>query len=457
MLAKNILEKYNIPVPRYTSYPPANYFHEGFSSTDLLIAIEESNELKPSNLSFYFHIPFCKHHCTYCGCNAYAMANNDGIDAYMKALNAELQRVLPLIDSTREISQIHFGGGSPTSISVYYLKEIISILTAKFKKTVACEIAIECHPGYLTMDDWANLVEAGFNRCSIGIQDFDEKVLKTVNRRPSKEDPSQIVAFLKSKGVSVNLDFIYGLPHQTEVGFTETIRKACLLKPDRLVTFSYAHVPWVHPIQKALEKHGLPESNIKTALYEGAVKVLLAAGYLKIGMDHFVLPNDELDLAAKNNKLHRNFQGYCTWETTGQVYAFGVTAISQLTTVYAQNTKSIADYIEMANKAKLPVCKGYRLTKEQILVREVITSLMCNGTLNWEAMKKHVNFESVEMLKETLSYPLEKLQEMAEDGILELSDNALTMTNDGSRFVRNVAALFDPLFKEGTTGYSLPV
>ena len=457
MLTKNILEKYNQPVPRYTSYPPANFFHEGISSDEFVDAIKESNTLKPSNISFYFHIPFCKHHCTYCGCNAYSMANNEGVEAYMKALNAELQRVLPLIDSNRKISQIHFGGGSPTSISVSYLKEIITTLTAKFNKTATCEIAIECHPGYLTMDDWANLVEAGFNRCSIGIQDFDEKVLKTVNRRPSKEDPAQIVAYLKSKGISVNLDFIYGLPYQTQAGFTEAIRKAVQLKPDRLVTFSYAHVPWVHPTQLALEKYGLPESDLKTSLYEGAVNVLREAGYVQIGMDHFVLSNDELDLAAKNGKLHRNFQGYCTWETTGQVYAFGVTAISQLAAVYAQNTKSIPDYIRLANENQLPLSKGYHLTKAQMVVREVITNLMCNGYLNWEAMRNHLNFESVDLLKTALSYPLEKLQEMAEDGILELSENELKITNDGSRFVRNVAALFDPLFKPGTTGYSLPV
>jgi oxygen-independent coproporphyrinogen III oxidase len=449
--------KYNVPVPRYTSYPPATFFHDGFSAADFLIALKESNDLQPSNLSFYFHIPFCRHHCTYCGCNAYPMTDEAGIAAYMQALRNELNTVLPLLDHRRLISQIHFGGGSPTSIPVSYLKNIIQTLLAEFSKTETCEIAIECHPGYLSMADWEALADAGFNRCSIGVQDFDPMVLKAVNRKPSREDLSEVVPFLKARGISVNLDFIYGLPYQTAEGFVETIRRAVALKPDRLVTFSYAHVPWVHPIQKALEKHGLPEAGLKSALYDGAVKVLTESGYRIIGMDHFVLPGDELDLASRSGKLHRNFQGYCTWETTGQVYAFGVTGISQLASVYAQNTKSIPDYIQQVNKGLLPVVKGYRLSEKEQLVREVIAALMCNGVLLWEALALRLGFNSAEVLKDQLSPDMSKLQTMADDGLLVLSSSEIRMTEPGRRFVRNVAAVFDPLYKPGTAGYSLPV
>jgi oxygen-independent coproporphyrinogen III oxidase len=457
MLNDLLTNKYNVPVPRYTSYPPANFFHEGFKSEDLLVAIKESNDLQPANLSFYFHIPFCRHHCTYCGCNAYPMADETGISAYMEAMKKELRMVLPSLDHQRRISQIHFGGGSPTCIPVHYLEELIQVLTSEFSLTEKPEIAVECHPGYLTMSDWENLVKAGFNRCSIGVQDFDLNVLKAVNRKPSLEEISEVVSFLKSRNVSVNLDFIYGLPYQTPEKFAETIDLATALKPDRLVTFSYAHVPWVHPVQKALEKYGLPDSTLKSKLYEAACFILTSKGYHRIGMDHFVLPGDELDLASQNGKLHRNFQGYCTWETTGQVYAFGVTGISQLTSVYAQNTKSIPDYIRLVNEGILPVVKGYRLSDEEQLVREIIAGLMCNGTLQWTALAKRIGLDSAETLKNHLSYSEEKLEEMAEDGLISVSPDFVKITETGRRFVRNVATVFDPLYKTGSAGYSLPV
>lgn len=457
MLKKSILDTYNHPVPRYTSYPPATFFKDGFSATDCLIAFKESNQHEPANLSFYIHIPFCRHHCTYCGCNAYPMSNASGIETYMQALHQEMELVLPNIDFSRKISQIHFGGGSPTSIPVHYLKKIIDLLTARFQRAEQCEIAIECHPGYLSLADWDELADAGFNRCSIGVQDFDTNVLEAVNRKPSKEDLSVVVSQLHAKGISVNLDFIYGLPLQTAEGFASSIRQAVALRPERLVTFSYAHVPWVHPIQKALEKKGLPSSELKTQLYEAAVSILKEAGYRRIGMDHFVLPGDELDQAADSSKLHRNFQGYCTWETTGQVYAFGVTAISQLSALYAQNTKSIADYIRLLKEGCLPVVKGYRLTAQQQVVREVIADLMCNGKINWNALALRLKIGSAEVLKQNVAYPADALEKMANDGIIHLTAHEIRMTEMGGRFVRNVAALFDPLYIPGSTGYSLPI
>jgi len=457
MLNDLLTTKYNVPVPRYTSYPPATFFHEGFQAGDLVTAIGESNGLLPSNLSFYFHIPFCRHHCTYCGCNAYPMENEAGVAAYMAAVRQELALVLPMLDHQRKISQIHFGGGSPTSIPVTYIQELISLLLAEFSLSEKPEIAIECHPGYLSMSDWEKLADAGFNRCSIGLQDFDLQVLKAVNRRPSLEPIEEVVAFLHARNISVNLDFIYGLPYQTPESFGESIQRAVALKPDRLVTFSYAHVPWVHHIQKALEKHGLPESGLKNKLYETACSILAENGYLRIGMDHFVLPGDELDLASQNGQLHRNFQGYCTWETTGQVYAFGVTGISQLTSVYAQNTKSIPDYIQLVSDGFLPVSKGYQLSREEQLVRELIATLMCNGELHWKLLAERLGFDSVSSLKNGLTYNVSKLEEMAVDGLILLTEDSIQITESGRRFIRNVATVFDPLYKVGSTGYSLPV
>jgi oxygen-independent coproporphyrinogen III oxidase len=457
MLNEFITEKYNHPVPRYTSYPPATFFHEGFQATELIQALKISNEQKPSNISFYFHIPFCRHHCTYCGCNAYSMANPEGIETYMKALRMELQMILPLLDHARPISQIHFGGGSPTSIPLHYLQELIDLLKSEFSFTENPEIAVECHPGYLSMKDWEELADSGFNRCSIGLQDFNQKVLKAVNRKPSLESMTDVVGFLKSRNISVNLDFIYGLPYQTPESFGESIATAIALKPDRLVTFSYAHVPWVHPAQLALEKHHLPDSKLKSKLYETACILLDNSGYNSIGIDHFVLPGDELDLARRNGCLHRNFQGYCTWQTTGQVYAFGVTGISQLTSLYAQNTKSIPDYIRMVGEGQLPVMKAYQLTEEERLVRKVIAALMCNDGLDWSALAVRLGFKSAASIKSKLTFDSTKLDEMAVDGLIRVTSDGITVTEDGRRFVRNVAAVFDPLYKTGSAGYSLPV
>jgi oxygen-independent coproporphyrinogen-3 oxidase len=457
MLAPHVLDRYNYPVPRYTSYPPATFFHEGFAADEALKAIDASNADLPSQVSFYLHLPFCRQLCTYCGCNAYPMGNGQSVQAYLDALEAEIDLVLPRIDPTRRISQIHFGGGSPTAIPTERLKALIYKLTSALRTTDDCEIAIECHPGYLSLSDWEQLADAGFNRFSIGVQDLNPKVLEAVHRVPSSEDIGDVVALLKGRGLSVNLDFIYGLPLQTVEDFTRSMAQAAAWQPDRLVTFSYAHVPWVHPAQKHLERKGLPEAGLKSALYETAVSTLTAAGYRRIGMDHFVRPGDELDLAVQTGKLHRNFQGYCTWETTGQVYAFGATAISQLHACYFQHTKHLADYIDCLKRGVLPVAKGYRLSPAEQRVKELITGLMCNGKIDWAAMAERLGYADATAFRNSLNLPYDTLRAMEADGLLTLTDTALCMTEDGSRFVRNVAALFDPLFKPGTAGYSLPL
>jgi oxygen-independent coproporphyrinogen-3 oxidase len=256
--------------------------------------------------------------------------------------------------------------------------------------------------------------------------------------------------------MAVNLDFIYGLPKQTAVNFSETISKAIELKPDRLVTFSYAHVPWVSKIQKKLEKEGLPAPDEKIKMYEAAYSLMTQNGYEAIGMDHYANASDELTMARRNKQLHRNFQGYCTRRTTGQVYAFGVTGISQLEGIYAQNTKSIDEYIATINKGELTTIKGYALTLEQIVVREVITELMCNEQIVWSHLGEILGMTSEEVKSHT-TYNAELLQQFADDGIITLSDEKIQITEDGQLFIRNVAASFDPLLKSGQTNFSKPV
>ena len=455
-MKQELLNKYSIPVPRYTSYPPANFFNESFTADSYKEAIIQSNEQNPQHISIYIHIPFCYHMCYYCGCNSQLLKDKNVVKEYIEALKKEIRMVLPLLDHSRKISQIHYGGGTPTSQPVSVLKEINRIILSEFECIENPEIAIECHPGYLDEDYWNDLIDAGFNRISIGIQDFNEEVLKASARKPSRMVIEDIIHILRSKGISVNMDFIYGLPLQTTESFAETINKAISLKPDRIVTFSYAHVPWVNELQKNLEKIGLPSVSTKNEIYETAKKLLIDAGYKTIGLDHFVLANDELYEALQTKSLHRNFQGYCTRHTTGQVYAFGNTGISQLSTAYSQNAKDLNTYISSVNEGKYPITKGYILNKEEQITREVIASLMCNYTVSWSDIANRMNMSEKEV-RNALNYNKEQLFDFQKDGIIEFSEDYITVLPEAAPFVRNVAASLDKLMVNNEKRYSKSV
>lgn len=438
-----LLEKYNKPVPRYTSYPPANYFSDSFIEKHYRAALIESNAEQPANISIYIHIPFCNKLCFYCGCNSTPMAKQDKIAQYIEALKLELDIVLPKLDKSRKVSQIHYGGGTPNAIDSNYLIEINNIISERFEFASGHEIAIECHPAYLSENYIADLHKAGFNRMSLGIQDFHPKVLRNVNRDPSAMPLSDIIQQFKFEGSKrVNLDFIYGLPGQSVSSFKSTLEMAIKLDPDRLVTFSYAHVPWVNKAQLALEKKGLPHQDEKLKMFEMAYNFLIENGFCSIGMDHFVKPGDELYTSLENGLLHRNFQGYCTRETTGQVYAFGVSGISQLNAVYSQNVKDVDTYIKNLKEGKLPIIKGYKLSQEEKAIREAITQLMCNKT---------VTIENINKLN-----PIE-LKGLVNDGIIALTGNRISVTDNGMLFIRYVAALLDPNINSGQMAFSKSV
>lgn len=455
-MIQNLLQKYNVPVPRYTSYPPANYFTDTFTNTDYEAAIEASNTASPGHISFYVHIPFCRHLCHYCGCNSFAMMNRDVIARYIEAVHTEIDKVKERLSPGRKISQIHYGGGSPTAMPVYVLKELNDHLLAGFETIDQPEIAVECHPGYLDEEYWQYLTEAGFNRFSLGVQDFNEKVLKTVNRRPALLPVEMIFRILRSKGARINMDFIYGLPFQTAESFSETITRAAVLQPDRLVTFSYAHVPWVNRQQLILEKNGLPASEEKSRMFEAAKEILGGTGYKTIGLDHFVLEDDELYTARQNGQLHRNFQGYCTRRTTGQVYAFGVTGISQLSSAYTQNSKDIHRYIEQIEDGSFAIAKGYTLSRDEQITREAIETLMCNYTLNWQDVATRLSCP-VDKVKAATAYDEKRMREFAGDGLIEYDDDHIRMTSEGALFVRNVAASLDKLMLHSNKSFSKPV
>ncbi|MFO7843823.1 MAG: oxygen-independent coproporphyrinogen III oxidase [Bacteroidales bacterium] len=456
--SKKLIDKYNIPVPRYTSYPPANHFRDDVNEKDYVDLIQRSNKGKPEQLSFYIHIPFCKKICFYCGCNTNPMVNEKAVDEYITAVKKEIEMVTALINPNRLLSQIHFGGGTPNAISSKYIIEIKELLVSKFKTIAQPEIAIECNPANLDEKYIADLRHAGFNRLSIGIQDFDKHILKNVNRDPSQIPVEKVIELLKqdSPDVAINLDFIYGLPGQTVESFLNTIQHAIELKPDRLVTFSYAHVPWIKKHQQILEKKGLPGAEQKLQMFLSGYELLKSAGYQNIGLDHYVLPKDELFKALNNHQLHRNFQGYCTRRTTGQVYAFGVSGISQMEDGYVQNTKNIKAYTDNLKLNQLPVERGYKLSPREKTIKEVINALMCNQYLHWENMAGKLNL-SVKDLKQSVSFNPDLFDDFVDDGLLIMNEQELKVTEKGSLFIRNIAATLDPEYKEQLNKYSKSV
>lgn len=452
---ETLFKKYNVPVPRYTSYPTANEF-EPFDAPRYLKAVETSNDAAADNISFYIHVPFCRHLCHYCGCNSVAMAQPKRIEEYFETLHKEIDLLLPHLRKDRRISQIHYGGGSPSSMPLALIRGINEHLLSAFSTINKPEIAIECHPGYLESNDWQYLLDSGFNRFSLGIQDFNTDVLRTVNRRPSLLPVADIMEILRKGGTKVNFDFIYGLPKQTTTEFVSTIQTAISLLPDRLVTFSYAHLPSLFKRQMILEKAGLPLQTEKLKMFEEASKMLQSAGYVPIGMDHFVLPDDDLNVALQHHTLHRNFQGYCPRRITAQVYAFGVSGISQLDAAYAQNTKDISSYMAQVNAGQLPIQRGYALAPWQRITREVIECIMCNNAINWHDMAQRLHV-SVDEIKQAIHYNEAELQTLQADGLIAFDADSVVITPDGLPFVRNVAAAFDPMMRHNHRLFSKPV
>lgn len=445
-----LLKKYNQPVPRYTSYPPANFFHEGFGEKDFIDAMIRSNDEEPRNVSIYIHIPFCNKICHYCGCNSMKIMNAETTRDYMDAIKTELDIFRKYIDKNRKVSQVHWGGGTPNSLPAEMIEVIMNFLDHEFEFIPHPEIAIECNPAGLTNEYIDVLYRSGFNRISLGIQDFRQKVLDAVNRDFPERPVEEIVDYIRSKNIRVNLDFIYGLPYQDEKSFADTIRKAVEISPDRLVTFSYAHVPWVKAAQKQLEKHGLPDPETKSRMFEKAAEILHNEGYRSIGLDHYAKKEDELYTSLKNLTLHRNFQGYCTRNTTGQVYAAGISSISQLHSAYSQNTKKVSEYISALSDNHLPVEKGHYLNKQEIIIRKVINEIMCNFYIDLRETASDLGLKTEE-LREVTAYDEKKLKEYEEDGLLKFDNEKIIIKEYGKFFIRNIASLFDPLQKTDKT------
>ena len=449
-----LLNKYNKKGPRYTSYPPATHFSEKYDDKDFINSVIKSNNENPQNVSIYIHIPFCPQICHFCGCTTESGFTKPFLERYVDALIKEIEFVSKYINNDRKLTQIHWGGGTPNAISLKYIQRITEKILMCFNLNDEYEMAIECSPAHLDYRHIELLKSYGFNRISLGIQDFDGKVLDAINRRRPKRPISKMVEKIHSEGFrGTNIDLVYGLPLQTVKNFNKTIEKAIDLNTDRIVTFSYAHVPSILPRQKILENIGFPSAEEKAEMYNNAYKKFTDAGYVPIGMDHFCRPDDEFYLALKNNQLHRNFQGYCTTRTTGQVYGFGASSISQLFSAYSQNVKNAAQYIKMINEKNTAVLRGYNLERNEKIIRDVINSVMCNYYVDFSEIAKKFESDSDE-IKEIVGFDNEKFKDFVDLNFMKIENDKIIIFDSARLYIRNIAMEFDPLLNKKIGTYS---
>jgi oxygen-independent coproporphyrinogen-3 oxidase len=447
----DLVKKYNVPGPRYTSYPPATKFTDTISWEQLSAKIEENNRT-PRDLSVYFHIPFCETLCWFCGCTTVITLNHDKGMTYVEALGREVAKMGPRLNKNRKAVQLHFGGGSPTFLRPDEIRRLGEIIHQHFSFSSDIEASVEVDPRRLTRDHMVALREIGFNRASMGVQDFNPKVQEAIHRIQPRELTQQAMDWMRELGYnSINLDLIYGLPFQTPQSFNETLDVVLRMKPDRLAVFSYAHVPWIKPSQKILEREVLPTPETKLEVLKLVIEKLTADGqYVYIGMDHFAKPTDELAMAQREKKLQRNFQGYST-RAGSDIYAFGMSSISQIPDAYWQNEKELPKWQEAVDAGKVPLNRAYFVTDEDKIRRETIMRVMCDLSLDYAAMcqKLGINFQ------QHFEKELAALTPFEADGLVKRNATGLEVTNAGRLFIRNIAMCFDnTLAPEGQRRHS---
>lgn len=437
-----LLRKYAVAAPRYTSYPPATRFTADFGPAEAAAAIAEDNRPGAGPLSLYLHVPFCASQCWYCGCTTVITRRSEAGTEYVADLEREIALTAHGMLSGRPVVQVHFGGGTPTWLAPADLSRLGAILYDNFSIEPDAEFGVEMDPRRLTRAHVQALAGMGANRASIGIQDTDPQVQLAIHRWQPPELNRKACAWLRDEGFrSINVDLIYGLPCQTAESFARTIEEVLALNPDRLSVFSYAHVPWVKPAQKAFERRGqLPDPEQKLAMYEVAHRLLAAAGYVDIGLDHFARPDDELALAQRARTLQRNFQGYST-RAGASLYGFGISSISSTPGTYRQNHKDLKTWQAAVRAGRLPVERGYRLTEDDRLRRVLIMRLMCDRRLDFAALGDELGVD----VRALYPAEFEGLAALEADGLLERSAEGVVMTAAGVPLLRVAALQFDPL------------
>jgi oxygen-independent coproporphyrinogen III oxidase len=435
----DLVKKYNVAGPRYTSYPPATKFTDAVQWPALAEKIAANNETG-RGLSLYFHIPFCETLCWFCGCTTVITLNHSQGKTYLDYLEREVARMASQVNPKRKVVQLHWGGGSPTFLRPDEIRRLGEIIKKHFTFSDDVEAGVEIDPRRLSRDHIEALREIGFNRASLGVQDFEPKVQESIHRIQPRDMTQRVLDWARELGFgSVNFDLIYGLPHQTAESFNRTLDAVLEMQPDRLAVFSYAHVPWVKPAQKILEQKILPSPEVKLQLLKNVIERLTENNrYIYIGMDHFARPGDELVTSQKNKTLQRNFQGYST-RGHADIYAFGMSAISQIPDAYWQNEKELLKYYGMVDKEKVPLARAYFLTDEDKVRRETIMRVMCDLSLDYDAISKKLGVEFTRHFAAELG----ALKTFAEDDLVRFFPGGFEVTDQGRLFIRNIAMCFD--------------
>jgi len=436
-MMNSLVDKYNIPGPRYTSYPTVPYWNEADFTADLweksvIKSFSESNS--EEGISIYIHLPFCEALCTFCACHKRITKQHSVEVPYLESVLKEWQLYLQLFNEKPKLKELHLGGGTPTFFSPENLKTLLQGIFDTVEIAEEQEFSFEGHPNNTTREHLQTLFDLGFNRVSFGVQDYDPKVQKAINRIQPFENVKNVTEWAREIGYKgISHDLVFGLPHQTWEATEYTIRKTLELKPDRLAFYSYAHVPWVKGVgQRGFDESDLPSGDEKRRLYEDGKKLLEELGYIEIGMDHFALEHDDLYQSLIQKKLHRNFMGYTSSKTQLMV-GLGMSAISDSWYAFAQNAKTVEEYQKIVEEGEIPVFRGHILDNEDLMIRKHILNLMCQLETSWDLQNSFPEIENA----------IEKLKEMESDGLVEISDNQIKITEKGRAFTRNVAMVFD--------------
>lgn len=432
-----LLDKYNIPAPRYTSYPTVPYWQHEPPTAEAWKSSLLNTFAKGREISLYIHLPYCENLCTYCGCNKHITKNHNVELPYIESVLKEWSMYIDMLPAKPILRELHLGGGTPTFFQPENLKILIESIIKDVELPSNHDFGFEAHPNSTTFEHLKILRELGFSRISIGVQDFDPHILDVINRKQTYEEVVQVVTQARELDYeSINFDLIFGLPKQTPTHIRTTMAKVAELKPERIAFYSYAHVPWIKPSQRAYSEEDLPQGQEKRALYELGRELLESLGYSEIGMDHFSLPGDALYEAKKSSALHRNFMGYTPY-FTGLSIGLGASSISDSGDAFIQNEKSIATYRAIIDSGELPIIKGHLLTHEDQILRKHILNLMCKGMTTWESENEQC---------EALYAGLDRLKPMVIDQLVEIAPFSLRVKAEGKPFVRNICLALDAHF-----------
>ena len=442
VITPELLTRFDVSGPRYTSYPSADRFVEAFGQADYIQVLQQRHcgrVGQQSPLSLYVHIPFCESLCYYCACNKIITQHKDRAATYLRYLTKEVILHSQHLGLGQPVSQLHLGGGTPTFMSDEELRQLMAMLRAHFAFVPGGEYSVEVDPRTVDEGRLAVLAELGFNRLSFGVQDFDPAVQKAVHRIQPAEQVFQLVEASRRLGFeSVNVDLIYGLPLQTPASFDRTLAQIKSLRPDRIALYAYAHLPDRFKPQRRIHAQDLPVGGAKVAMLSRSLDALTEVGYIYIGMDHFALPDDPLAVAKRQGRLHRNFQGYGT-QADGDLIALGMSSIGRVGSTYSQNAKTMEEYVDALDQGRFPVVRGVALSRDDLIRRSVIMAVMCQG---------HVQFESINLawlvdFKMRFAKELSQLEDLQAQGLVQLSKTGIQVTPTGWFFVRGVAMVFD--------------